>query len=499
MRIAFVFNPFKYKVHEENIRIVQKYFGLFPPLSIAWAAAIAEKAGHKAIIVDARTLNLSKEETLNILKEFKPDIIGFMMTTYMFPDTLGWIRFLKKHLKIPVLIGGYNLRVYPRESVAHPEIDFGVVEHSYYTLPALLAELQNGSRNFEQVPGLVFKKGNQIIITSHPQKVDFDKFPNPARHLLPNQLYAEFPTERKNFTVMVTSLGCPYGCKFCEAGRTVYNPRSPQTVIKEVEECFHRYGIREIDFFDYEFTAIRERTLEICRLLQEKKIDIIWACRSRVDTVDKELLIQMRKAGCSRIYFGLESGVQDILDDVGKGITLEQIKKTIYNCRSLGIKSLGFFLIGAPGDTRKSVKDTVKFAKRLKLDYVQFSKCLAKPLTPLWKQLKIETGKDYWQDWIAGEEIDRELPRPWTELTNKEINELTRWAYVSYHFRPSFILQHLLRLRSFSELKRKFFAFLDMIFNQEKNAREDKDFRAFNDNRKKYIRRFQEMIAKGLQ
>ena len=193
---------------------------------------------------------------------------------------------------------------------------------------------------------------------------------------------------------MVTSLGCPYRCKFCEAGRTAYNPRSPQTVIKEVEECYYKYGVREIDFFDYEFTAIRERTFEICRLLQEKKIDITWACRSRVDTVDKELLTQMRRAGCSRIYFGLESGVQDILDDVGKGITLEQIKETIHACRSLGIKSLGFFLIGAPGDTRQSVKDTINFAKRLKLDYVQFSKCLAKPLTPLWKQLKEETKKE---------------------------------------------------------------------------------------------------------
>ena len=497
MKIAFVFNPFKYKVHEENIRIVQKYFGLFPPLSLAWAAAIAEQAGHQAIIVDARTLKLSKEETLEILKEFEPDIIGFMMTTYMFPDTLEWIKFLKSYLKVPVVIGGYNLRIYPRESILHSEIDFGIVEHAYYTLPALLGELEKGSVNFEQVPGLVFKRNGEIIVTAHPQPIDFDKFPNPARHLLPNELYAEFPTERKNFTVMVTSLGCPYGCRFCEAGRTVYNSRSPETVIKEIEECYCKYSIREIDFFDYEFTAIRERTLAICRLLQEKKIDINWACRSRVDTVDEELLRQMRKAGCSRIYFGLESGVQEILNDINKGITLEQIKGTIKICRNLGIKSLGFFLIGAPGDTRESVKKTVKFAKKLELDYVQFSKCLAKPLTPLWKQLKEDTQKDYWQDWIAGEETDRELSRSWTKLTNKEINELTRWAYISYHLRPLFILRHLLNLRSFSELKRKFFAFLDMIFNQEKNAEEDEKFKAFNDNRQKYIKQFRKGIVKA--
>ena len=88
MRIAFVFNPFKYKLHEENLRIVQKYFGLFPPLSMAWVAAIAEKHGHTACIVDARTLRLSMEETLEILQGFRPDLLGFMMSTYMFRETL---------------------------------------------------------------------------------------------------------------------------------------------------------------------------------------------------------------------------------------------------------------------------------------------------------------------------------------------------------------------------------------------------------------------------
>lgn len=487
MRIALVFNPFKYKVHEENIRIVQKYFGLFPPLSLAWVAAIAEKAGHKAIIIDARTLNLTKEETLEILKEFRPDLIGFMMTTYMFPDTLEWIRVVKKHLQVPVVIGGYNLRVYPAESISYPEIDFGVVEHAYYTMPALLKELAKESPNPDAVPGLVYKKDGKVIITPHPQKIVFDEFPNPARHLLPNELYAEFPTERKNFTVMVTSLGCPFECKFCEAGGTPYNSRSPQTVVKEIEECYHQYGVREIDIFDYEFTGVRKRVFEICRLLQEKDLDLTWACRSRADTVNGELLQEMKRAGCDRIYFGLESGVQRILDGVNKKITLKQIRDTINICRDLGIKTLGFFLIGAPGEKEETVRATVRFAKTLNLDYVQFSKCLAKPLTPLWRELVKDTKKDYWQDWVLAKEDDRELPRPWTALNNERINRLARWTYLSYHARPLWLLRHLLKIRSYPELKRKFLAFLDMLFNQEEVAREAKDFKAFNDNKKSYI------------
>jgi len=492
MKVALIFNPFKYKVHEENIKIVQKYFGLYPPLSMAWVAAIAEKAGHEVTMIDARTLNLSQEETLEILRKFKPDIMGFMMTTYMFPDTLDWIKFLKKHLSIPVMVGGYNLRVYPRDSLCHDEINFGIIEHAYYTLPRLLEELESGNCNFDSVPGLVFKKNGEIIATPHPQEIDFDKFPNPARHLLPNELYAEFPTERKNFTVMVTSLGCPYSCNFCEAGKTPYNPRSPETVVAEIEECYHKHGIREIDVFDYEFTGIRKRVLKICKLLQEKKLDIIWACRSRVDTVDKDLLKEMKLAGCRRIYFGLESGNQDILDKVNKNISKTQIKETIKACHELGIRSLGFFLIGAPGDTRESVLETVAFAKELNLDYAQFSKCLAKPLTPLWKDMTNKEGSDYWQDWIHGKETDRSLPRPWTNLTNQEIDHLTRWAYISYYARPSLVWKHLLKLKSFSEFKRKFLAFIDMILNQESLSRKDEHFKAFNENNQNKVKGYKD-------
>lgn len=496
MRIALVFNPFKYKIHEENIKIVQKFFGLFPPLSLAWVAAIAEKAGHKVILIDARTLQLSKEETLKILQEFKPDAMGFMMTTYMFQDTLEWIRYLKGHLNIPVIVGGYNLRIYPKESLSHPEIDFGIVEHAYYTLPALLRELEEITPDFSAVPGLVYKENNKIFITEHPLKIDFNQFPNPARHLLPNQLYAEFPTERRNFTVMVTSLGCPRGCLFCEAGRTAYNPRSPQTVIKEIEECYERYGVREIDIFDYDFTAMRARVLEICKLIHEKGFDISWACRSRIDNVDLELLREMKKAGCNRIYFGIESGNTEVLKRVNKGISIRQIKETLENCKKVGIRTLGFFLLGAPGDTRQTARETVKFSKSLGLDYVQFSKTLAKPLTPLWKDMVKVSGEDYWREWVLGREIDRDLPRPWTELTNRDINELAKWAYLSYHSRPSYILKQLIKLKSWSELWRKMAAFFGMVFFQESASKEDKRFRAFNENDPKLIQMAREKLKK---
>ncbi|MFH1776096.1 MAG: radical SAM protein [Candidatus Omnitrophota bacterium] len=479
MRLGLVFNPFKYKVHEENLRIVQKYFGMFPPLSLAWVAAIARQAGHEVIIIDARTLNLTKEEVLDRLKSFRPDIIGFMMTTYMFPDALEWIRYFKKKLNVLVVVGGYNLRVYPRESISHPEIDYGVINHALDTLPQLFLALE-GKRKLADVAGLVYKNDKGEININPPQPVDFEQFPFPARDLLPNELYAEFPTERKNFTVMVTSLGCPNSCGFCEAGRTAYNARTPITVVDEIEECYNKYHIREIDIFDYDFTVDKPRTRAICQEIKKRGLDILWACRSRVD-IDRELLQEMKEAGCGRIYYGLESGSQEILNRLNKNITLVQIQKTIRTTKELGMKALGFFLVGAPGETKTTVIKTLRFAKKLDLTYVQFSKCLAKPLTPLWKEMQKHMGRDYWKEWIMGKTEDCSLPRPWTSLTNKEIDHLARHAYVSFHSRLVFLLRASLKVRSFTEFKRKFLGFLEMVFCQESIARKDEKFIAYHE------------------
>jgi len=485
MKLALVFNPFSYKLHEENLRIVQRYFGLFPPLSLAWVAAIAEKAGHEVEIIDARTLRLTPDEVLAHLRKTQPDLLGFMMSTYMFRETLDWARYLRGGLpKTKVIVGGYNLRVYPTESVTPAEIDFGCFNSAYETVPRLLDTLENGG-NLDDVPGLIFKRNGSILQTPYGEDPDFENYPNPARHLLPNELYAEFPTELKNFTVMVTSKGCPRGCVFCEAGRTRYNPRSVKKVVDEIEECYENFGVREIDIFDYEFLIQRKRVLEICKEIQRRGIKIMWACRARIDSVDDELLREMKAAGCGRIYFGIESGLQEMLDDMNKGITLEQVRENIKLTKKHGIRSLGFFLVGSPGETRETIRQTVKFAKSLELDYVQFSKTTAKPLTQLWRDLVEESSYDYWREYILGNAEEAPLPRPWTELSNDEIDEIAWKAYVKYHSRPMFLLRHSLQVRSFDEFKRKFFAFLEMCFRQERVSKADHKFIAYGENKGK--------------
>ncbi|MDP8225907.1 MAG: radical SAM protein [Candidatus Lernaella stagnicola] len=470
MRLALVFNSFSYKLHEENLRVVQRFFGMFPPLSLAWVAAIAEQHGHQATIIDARTLQLSPDDVVDRLREWKPDLVGFMMTTYMFRETLQWARHIKQALGVPIVVGGYNLRVYPKESLMNDVVDFGCVNSALVTVPRLLEEFE-GARRFDDVPGLVFKRNNGEIVQtpSAAEEEKFTDYPFPWRSGLPNDLYEEFPTERKNFTVMVTSKGCPMSCTFCEAGGTSYNPRTVTQVVDEMEICYYQYGVREIDIFDYEFAINRKRTAAICDEIIRRKLDITWACRSRIDSVNEELLRKMKQAGCRRIYFGIESGLQSVLDAINKKITIGQIRDTVALTQEKGIRTLGFFLVGVPGETKQTFAETVKFAKSLGLDYVQFSKLTAKPLTSMWRDMAA-AGNDYWRDYVLGLVEERALDRPWTQLSNEEIDEITKRAYIHFHSRPSFLLKHTLRVRSFAEFKRKFVGFLEMMLKQEDHS-----------------------------
>jgi len=483
VKLALVFNPFSYQPHEENLRVVQRYFGTFPPLSLAWVAAIAEKHGHEVRIIDARTLGLSPEETVGLLKDYQPDIVGFTVTIYAYPETLSWIRHVKKEMGCPVIVGGFGVGLYPTEVMASPDIDFGFVGHVHDSLPMFLKEW-GGDQRYSMIPGLMYRENGELKQGPlSPPRFDFNVLPIPARHLLPNDLYASFPTQRKNFTVMVTSLGCPFECVFCANSKTPFSARSPRLVLQELEECYHTHHVREVDFFDYDLATNRQNLMEMCRGIVQKGLDISWACRARVTLVDEELLHTMQQAGCYRIYYGIESGVQSILDQIRKGISLDQIRKAVSMTKRAGIDTLGYFMVGNIGETRETVRQSVRFAKSLGLDYVQFSKMTAKPATKIYADYVRDTGHDYWRDYVLGKTEAKALPHPWTALTQEEIDQLTKWAYVSFHSRFGYLVRNVLKIRSWGEFKRKVKAYLEMLITREDSSDEKKPFDIYRDAR----------------
>lgn len=466
MKICIVYPPFWHVDNQPGIEAVQNNYGVFPNLSLAYVAGALLQAGHSVRFIDANALNLSKEEVLARVKRYNPDLIAMTVTTYLIHQNLSWIRYLKNHLNIPVLIGGQHLDLYPFETFKHPEVDYGIIGEAEETVVDFIEALEKG-KDLHKVDSIIFRdKDGKIVKTGNGKKVkDLDKVPFPARELLPNDRYFEFISQRRNFSLMMTSRGCPFQCIYCEQGKTQFRYRSSQNVCDEMEECYTDYKVRELDVFDPLFTTNKKRVLELCEAIQKRKLDIEFAIRSRVDTLDKEMLVELKKAGCSRIYFGIESGNQDILMRLKKNVTIEQIKKTVTATNEVGIKSLGYFMIGNPGETVESIKQTIALARSLPLHYAQFSKVTPLPGTEMYDTLMVPEmgGVDYWKKYVEDEKNARLIGRPDCAMSEEEIQKWVKKAYVNFYFRPSYIAKAVKRVRSLDELKRGASAALDML------------------------------------
>lgn len=472
MRIALVYPPFYHKKFAENLRVVDHHFGILPPINLAYAAAIMERAGHKVILIDANALRFSKEEAFEIVEEFSPHFMGYNLCTYMFYDTLDWIHYFKKRNNLPVIVGGINLLYYPAETMSHQEIDYAIIGEAIYSLPDLLSALEDED-DISHIEGIAFRKGGRVIINPPfvQKKINLDLIPYPARHLLPNNRYYSHVSQRKNFTVMLSSFGCRYSCTYCAIPKfKPFKMRSPVVVVNEMQECYQKYSVREIDFFDGVMIINKKRAMEISKEIKKRGMDLYWSCRSRIDSVDEELLEELMSSGCRRIFYGIESMDSGILKTMHKYIPIEKIKESIRLTKKYGIRPLGFFMIGSPGETKETVGKTVRFAKKLRLDYSQYSRTIAKPQTNLDRMVIEKTGRDYWRDFILGRIEEKRILAPWTDLAEEEIEKLTKRAYFSFYFRPLYILKTIFQAESISELMRYIKVGFLMLFSFKKDC-----------------------------
>jgi radical SAM superfamily enzyme YgiQ (UPF0313 family) len=454
MKVALVHCPFGHRGFSENLRVVDEEFCLAPPIILAYVGAILEKAGHEVIIVDANALKLSKEKTLSVLREFSPDMVGFRADSYWFHRVVEWASFIKEGMETKIVVGGINVTLYPKESLTHGCFDYGIVGDAIDSLPQLISALEN-NKTIDDIKGLVYKNHGEIILNPpEGEGADFNLYPFPARHLLPNHLYSSFTSQRKNYTVILTSRGCPYKCKFCAISRLFYGERSVENVGDEIEECYRKFNVREIDFFDATFFVNKERSIKLCEEIIRRGIKVEWSCRSRVDVVDEEILEKAARAGCRRIYYGIESVSPEVLKSINKGIETHQIAQAIKMTHKYGIETLGFFMVGNPSDTRESILETINFAKKLKLDFIQVCKAIAKPNTGLNDMLIERCGVDFWREYILNEGRFKRLPTPWTELSEKDVDELTKRFYRDFYFRPSCVVRRILKIKSIDELMR---------------------------------------------
>ena len=400
MRIALINAPYFDPYFMENIKFVEKHLRSLPPLGLMYVSSIAKSCGHDAVIIDAVAEHLSKRAVLGRLREFGPDILGFSVLVPVQGELFKWIKYLRKKLSVPVVVGGNALLYYPEAILSNDFIDYAVIGSAGKSLPALLKNLEKGEMGNDE--GIGFKKDGKIFV-NYPRdiKKNMDSLPFPDRKSLNNSLYTSIVSGEMPYTIMMTSSGCIYHCDFCPMGRMPYEERDVENVVQEIEGC-RDIGIKEIDIQDENFLLEKERAIEIMEEIIKRKIDIKMSCRARVDSVDEKTLGIMKKAGCRLIMYGIESGNEKILRREHKGIDREQIIKAIELTKKAGIRTLGFFIIGHEGESRRTVMDTIKFSKELNLDYVQFFHMVIKPGTKLYDDIKERMGYDYFDKVLRG-------------------------------------------------------------------------------------------------
>ncbi len=427
VRVAFVYTPYGAVRNEPGIKVVKDNYGVFPSLSLLYVAGVAEAAGCEVLFIDAHAEGLTVEQTVQRLQAFGPDFIGYTVTTYLF--------------------------------LLQDAIDYGVTGEAEWILPDLLHAIVTGGE-LAGIPGVAYKpdgdpgpEGSRVRVNPAVTELNIDLSPFPARHLIDNSLYYSFISQYKNFTPIITSRGCPFRCIFCEQGARRFRPRSPANVGDELELCVKELGVRELDFFDSSFTIQKKRVMAICEEIERRKLDIVWAMRSRVDCVDREMLRAIRRAGCTRVYYGVESGNREILRVLRKATDLDQIRRVIRETREEGLNAFGYFMVGMPHEDAGTIRQTIRLAQDLDLDYAQFSKVTPMPATELYDMLMEETGRDWWREFmLSGVEV--EVPRPRCSLSEAEVERWIRLAYLRFYFRPSYVVRALRRVRSWEELTR---------------------------------------------
>ncbi len=457
MRIVFINPPMAVTEQIYTKRVARQYTSsayVLPNTSLAYLAGYMVKSGYEVKIIDAFALGLTLAETAELVKRFDPFAVGYSLCTQNFLNSLSWIEGIKAATGIPTIVGGLQMSIYPREVFSHSAIDYGVIGDGWETLPELLECLAAGG-DLSRIRGICYREGGEYRATGErPSRLTLEDVPFMARQLLPNDRYTTVMTRRWPITIMLSALGCPLRCAYCDVPAGRYQARSPEHVVEEIAECVNRFGIREILFQDETFTLNRSRVLEICDLIRSRGLKVEWSIRSRPDYLDRETLRAMKGAGLDKINFGIESGNPGILKKMNRDIPLDQVRRAVAWTKEEGITTLGFFIIGFPGETAGDVRDTIRFALELDCDFIQVNKMVPQPPSPAYRELVEKTGIDYWREYTLGNAgILSRLPGVGSAFDPAALDRWQRRFFRKFYYRPSYIMKRLRNVGSFKELQ----------------------------------------------
>lgn len=448
MRILLI-NP---SMNYEKYGIFGRFLGPQPCLGLACIAAVLEKEGFETAVYDDFVLNGGVKNIIEFVKKYHPDIVGISCLTPSCNITYGIAREIKNYNRnIFIVLGNIHASFFAEKILEKQAVD--AVVHNEGEYPMLkIAQCIRDRKDLSGVKGITFRKNGEIIHTEKTEILEnLDALPYPAWHLLPVYKY-RLPVFAHMKTPVLTaaaSRGCPYNCSFCSANflERRYRKRNPGKVVDEIEYLVDRFKIRQVGFVDTIFPLTKEQGLETCNRIVERKLNkkIVWVSETRVDRIDEELLRSMKEAGCERILFGIESGVQELLDNVNKDFTLDDVKYAIRCCKEAGIEIGAFFMLGLPGETKELSQKTVDFAKELDVHFVKFSMLVPLPGSRIYNELTKEgkLNRDDFENFTTYNPQSADLIYVPDGMTKEELAEAHKAAHLQFYIRPKMLLRQL--------------------------------------------------------
>ncbi|MFZ5563470.1 MAG: B12-binding domain-containing radical SAM protein [Thermodesulfobacteriota bacterium] len=383
--------------------------GPSPPLGLCYAAAAFEAAGADVRIFDYMVRAWSPEKMAAELSGFGPDVIGTNSVTLNFNAAANLLKTAKQLFPETVTImGGPHVSFdYENTLRRFPQIDLIVVGEGEQTIAELVPVIKD-RKAWAAVAGIAFMENGAVRFTGSRELIhDLDRLPLPARHLLPMSRYLAmgFPIS------IITSRGCPGKCIFCQGRRMVgsrVRNRDARRVMDEIESLL-AFGFDRINFADDFFTSNARRVREVCAEIERRSLNFCWTVFARADSVTPDMLAMMRHAGCDTIFFGFESGNQEMLDRIGKTITLDRIRRAVADSKAAGMRVFGSFIAGLPGETAQTLADSDRFARELDVDY-GYHFLVPFPGTDVKERIAdfdLELLADNWDDFDANRSIVR--------------------------------------------------------------------------------------------
>ena len=431
-----------------------------PPTNLLYVATILKQQGHDVRLLDATAEFKTAQYVKKIISEF--DAVIESTSTMTFREDADFLGVLKKlNPSLKTLMFGSHVTFNPKDSFNYAKgLDVIIRKEPDFITRDVINALEKGDGSWKKVRGIAYRENGHTTITpDYPWIENLDDLPIPDRTLLPEGVdYFNPIVKRIPYTTAMSSRACPAECSFCTVpffyGVRV-TCRSADNVLEEMR-YLQDMGFKEIWFRDETFTVYGRRNRDLYKMIVDEKLDLTWICNARVNTVTRDMLEQMKKAGCHLIKFGVESGCQEILDNVTKGATVQNAIDAFKLCREVGIDTHAHMMLGMPGETKETVEESIRFTKKIKPSTVTFGICTPYAGTEMFRQVakdhpEIKDGTGLNLKNLHEKSFFNEY---FTDLKPEELEGYLHKAYRQFYFRPLYVLERLSKVKNLNELRR---------------------------------------------